>query len=305
MECNERVDKMKLFNTIRQRGLKCLWYKIKNTYLQPDKDLREIGARNGTYEYLQRYANVCGSSAAAMRPGEKTIWVCWLQGIENAPSLVQKCVKSIRNHAGEYKVVELTENNISQYITIPDYIWEKYRKGILSRTHFSDALRFALLSEKGGIWMDATTLMTGNLPDYATDTPLFVYHSDQKGSSLLSVNFISCYQHHPLVEDTYRMIKAYWEAENRTVDYNMTAVFWTIATRANKQNADLWQQVLFVPTGIKEILIHELNNPYTADRWKQICALSPIHKLTYKFAECGIDTERKGSFYEYIIAETD
>lgn len=292
---------MKLISLLRQRGLVCLWYKIKNTFIKPDKDIREIGARNGSYEYLKRYAKEYKSSVVAMQPGEKIIWVCWLQGVENAPALVQKCVASIRQYGGEYKVIELTEENIPQYISLPAYIWDKYRAGIISHTHFSDILRFALLAEKGGIWIDATTLLTGPLPAYALNTPLFVYHSDQKGSSLLSVNFISCYAHLPLVEDTYKMILTYWHEENRTIDYNMTAVFWTLATCANARNAALWKQVLFVPTGLKEILIHELNNPYSEVRWKQICALSPVHKLTYKFDEFGIDTHRKGSFYDFIF----
>ena len=291
---------MKLIQTIQQRGIACLWYKFKNTYLNPDKDIREIGARNGTYAYLQRYAKACEAKQEAMLPGEKIIWVCWLQGVENAPKLVQVCVDSIKQHRGEYKVVVLTEENIPQHITLPAYIWEKYRAGIISRTHFSDVLRFALLTEKGGIWIDATTLLTGVLPSYVTNVPLFVYHSDQTGSSLLSVNFISCYKHHPLVEDTYHMILEYWQNENRTVDYNMTAVFWTIATRANEQNAELWEQVLYVPTGLKEILINELNKPYTEERWQQICALSSIHKLTYKFTDCGIDIHLKGTFLDYI-----
>lgn len=292
---------MKILQTIQQRGVKCLWYKIKRTFLKQDKDIREIGARNGTYEYLMRYKDACGASVDRMEPGEKTIWVCWLQGIENAPKLVQKCVASMHQLAGEYKVVELTESNVAQYITLPEFVWNKYRKGIISRTHFSDALRFALLAEHGGIWIDATTLLTGSLPAYTNDSPLFVYHSDQKGSSLLSVNFISTYKHHPLVEDTYQMILAYWSAENRTVDYNMTAVFWTIATRANKQNVNLWSQVMYVPTGLKEILIHELNSPYDEERWRQIQSLSPIHKLTYKFEEFAIDTQRKGSFFEKLF----
>ena len=292
---------MKLLQAIKQRGLKCLWYKFKNTYIKPDRDILEIGARNGSLEYLKRYADVCGTSLGKMERGEKIIWVCWLQGVENAPKLVQKCVASIRKYAGEYKVVELTDDNISQYVTLPEYIWKKYRKGTISHIHFSDALRYALLTERGGIWIDATVLMTGELPAYAVDSPLFVYHSDQKGSSLLSVNFISAYKHHPLVEDTYHMILAYWRAENRTIDYNMTAVFWTIAVYANQQNTELWKNVLYVPTGLKEILINQLNEPYSVNRWQQICSLSPIHKLSYKFAELGIHTDKQGTFYDVLF----
>ena len=292
---------MKLIQTIRQRGMKCLWYKFKNTFLTQDNDIRTIGARNGSYEYLQRYASACRAKSENMQPGEKIIWVCWLQGVGNAPKLVQICVDSIKRYCGEYKVVELTEENISQYVSLPVYIWDKYRAGIISRTHLSDVLRYSLLSQYGGVWIDATTLLTGEFPEYVTDSPLFVYHSDQKGSSLLSVNFLSCYKHHPLVDDTYHMILAYWLKENRTVDYNMTAVFWTIATRANEQNAKLWKQVLYVPSGLKEILINELNSPFTEERWQQIRALSPIHKLTYKFEEFGIDINKTGTFYDVLF----
>ena len=292
---------MKLISLIRQRGPVCLWYKFKNTYLKPDKDIREIGARNGSYEYLKRFAKECNSSVANMQPGEKIIWVCWLQGMENAPALVQKCAASIRQYCGEYRVIELTEENIPKYISLPAYIWDKYHAGIISRTHFSDILRFALLAENGGIWIDATTLLTGPFPAYVVDTPLFVYHSDQKGSSLLSMNFISCHKHHPLIEDTINQLYAYWKRSNYMVDYNIAAVFWTSATRANAQNATLWRKVLFVPTGLKEILIHELNEPYSEERWQQICALSTVHKLTYKFDEFGINTTLDGSFYNYIF----
>ena len=93
---------MKLFNSIRQRGMKCLWYKFKQTFLKQDNDIREIGARNGTYEYLLRYKEVCGASVDKMEIGKKTIWVCWLQGLDNAPNLVQKCVASIHQYAGDY-----------------------------------------------------------------------------------------------------------------------------------------------------------------------------------------------------------
>ena len=82
LSCNESIAIMKLISLIRQRGPVCLWYKFKNTYLKPDKDIREIGARNGSYEYLKRFAKECNSSVANMQPGEKIIWVCWLQGIE-------------------------------------------------------------------------------------------------------------------------------------------------------------------------------------------------------------------------------
>lgn len=290
-----------LIATIKKCGLKCTWYKIKNTYFFPDKAVQSISARNGSYEYVKRYAYAATASADRMTKGEKTIWVCWFQGFEQAPLLVKRCLASIHKYASAYRVVELTDVNLRDYVQLPDYIWEKYAKGVISKTHMSDMVRFALLSEKGGIWIDSTTLLTGFLPTYITDAPLFVYHSDQFGSSLLSVNFISSCAHHPLVEDTFLLLLEYWRHENRTVDYNTTALMWTIATRKNEINSKLWREVLFVPTGLKEILFNTLSKPFSKEKWEQIQSLSPVHKLTYKFQEFGIDTNAPGTFYHQLF----
>lgn len=37
------------------------------------------------------------------------IWICWWQGLENAPEIVKACVESIRRNAGGYDVVCITE----------------------------------------------------------------------------------------------------------------------------------------------------------------------------------------------------
>ena len=215
--------------------------------------------------------------------------------------IVQRCVDSIRQYSGDYKVVEITEDNYIKYVNMPEYIIRKYEAGIITRTHFSDLLRFALLTEYGGIWMDATILLTGNLPSFVTVNPLFVYRNTQVGSSMMSLNFISSCKHHPLVEDTKMMLYEYWRKETRMTDYLLAALFWTMAVRANKQNTELWNEVPNVPCALKDILLKELNNPYSKERWEQICALSSVHKLTYKFEEYGIDTHKKGSFYDYIL----
>ncbi len=39
------------------------------------------------------------------------IWICWWQGIENAPEIVKACVESIKRFSGEYEVICITEEN--------------------------------------------------------------------------------------------------------------------------------------------------------------------------------------------------
>lgn len=54
-------------------------------------------------------------------------------------------------------------NNYHEYVTLPDYVVEKQKKGNISLTHFSDVLRFTLVYEYGGIWFDATIYQNGAL----------------------------------------------------------------------------------------------------------------------------------------------
>lgn len=70
-----------------------------------------------------------------MQPAGKTnpfpdkVWVCWLQGIDQAPEVVKKCVETIYKHAGRHgEVVVLSEKNMSDYIQMPDDLLEMVEK---------------------------------------------------------------------------------------------------------------------------------------------------------------------------------
>ena len=101
------------------------------------------------------------------------IWACWWQGEDSAPAIVKRCLQSIRSAAGEHEVIVLDDNNYREYADMPEWIVDKYNKGIISRTQFSDALRFTLLSQHGGIWLDATMYCSAPLPPDAFERDLF------------------------------------------------------------------------------------------------------------------------------------
>ena len=76
------------------------------------------------------------------------------------PPVVRSCYKSVLKNAEKHPVILITENNITEYVDIPQYIYEKIREKKMTLTHFSDILRENLLYKHGGIWMDATIYMT-------------------------------------------------------------------------------------------------------------------------------------------------
>lgn len=97
---------------------------------------------------------------------QKVIWQYWGQGIDKdeLPEIIQICFDSVDRNKNDYQVIRLTDITISEYIDLPDFVWRKREYVQFTRTFFSDLLRVALLSTYGGVWLDATILLTGSIP---------------------------------------------------------------------------------------------------------------------------------------------
>ena len=292
-----------MLNRLRQIGITCALKKLKHT-LFPSAEVKAICARDGAYEYLQRYAYAAkdnGADTWAPQPAKKIIWTCWLQGEENAPELVKKCIASMRQYANGYEVIVLDKMNISHYVKMPEYINRKYEKGIIPHAHYSDMVRLALLQEHGGIWIDSTILLTGKLPDYITKADLFVFRTWPQGHSCIyNPFFVSC-PGHPLLKSVLNLLYTYWEHEDRLVSYSIFHLMFTTAINATPQNRELWDGVPVVDGIQMFYIMPQLGKPYSEQAYQLATQLSSIHKLTYKFEQYGIDISKKGIFYDVLI----
>ena len=148
------------------------------------------------------------------------IWWCWLQGEENAPDLCKAGLKSIRNNCPEKEIIVITENNYSDYVSFPDFIIEKYQKGFISKTHFSDLLRLQLLITHGGTWIDSTCYLTEK-PEYIFDTPLFVFQNKERGDNSIAASswLISSEKNNLTITLTRDMIFDWWKNHNHLYHY--------------------------------------------------------------------------------------
>ena len=82
------------------------------------------------------------------------VWVFWWQGEHEMPELVKVCLESIKENLYDSSIVVLTKDNIDEFLSIPDYILDKFNKGIISPAHFSDIVRTGLLKKYGGLWIE-------------------------------------------------------------------------------------------------------------------------------------------------------
>lgn len=170
---------------------------------------------------IEKYATA--QDADKFRP-DAPIWVCWWTGEETAPALVKQCIASIRSHAGEHPVHLITRENFGTYLDIPDYILDKVQSGQMCIANFSDYLRFSLLAQYGGLWLDATIFCAAPLPEDLFRAPLFTCKSPARDCAYISryrwTSF--CFGGHQggllfrFMRDAFDL---YWQNNPQSIDY--------------------------------------------------------------------------------------
>lgn len=234
--------------------------------------------------YLKRYLYVLDDlrpSAPKSETKKDVIWVCWLQGEEQAPALVKKCLASIRRHAGDKKVVIITNDNMRSYVDIPDYIYKKKAAGYISNTHFSDILRVSLLNQHGGLWIDATVFLSSPIPEKILKASFFAMHD----STHLHNDswFLASIPHHVMMEAMQKLLYEYWQYETRLLNYFLYHIFFDMMIDNNSLCAEAWSKVPLYRAGDCYEYQYNFFKPYDEDILQAFFEKSSIHKLTYKY----------------------
>ena len=232
----------------------------------------------------------------------RIIWVCWLQGLENAPDIVKKCVASVKRNMPNYEVRVLTAENMFEYVTLPEHIVRKYKNGTISFTHFSDILRTALLVQHGGIWLDATVLLTDALPAQMTDAPLFFLQKSvlSQMPHFGSNWFLVSYKGNPIMKRMLELMYVYWEKQNKVRDYFIYHLFLYLLLTRNEQGVIAQKAIPYIPNVDAHTLQFALFDTYSEMRWQQILSRSVIHKLTWKNKDTNL-LHKKGIYYDHIL----
>lgn len=253
-----------------------------------------------------------------------TIWQMWWQGQEQAPALVKKCMASVRHYYGD-QVVVLTKDNYRQYVTVPDYIITKFEQGKIGFAAFSDIMRCLLLCEHGGLWVDATCLLTAPIPQEVFDQDIFYFKSvtwflssqapNERMLELLvriptylgaihsgSSWFLRAKQQNLLMQMLRSMILEYWRYEEQAVDYYWFHLMLTVLIVNIPEAAQCYEHMLTLNNRNPHIMLTCLSSDFDSKAFEQMKTFSFVHKLTYK----DLDAARKNpkSYLNHVLAET-
>ncbi len=231
------------------------------------------------------------------------VWVCWFQGMESAPSIVQYCFKSLKENLKGKEIILITEQNYREYIEFPDIIQAKIDSGIIPATQKSDLIRLELLIKYGGTWIDSTVYCSGHdYPEYIMDSELFLFQNLKPGldghCTCISSWFITSCTNHPILLLTRALLFDYWKNNDKLIDYFIFHNFFQLAIESYP---DEWSKVVPFSNAVPHILLLRLFENYDKDIWDAVKSMTCFHKLTYKFTK--EDEKTIGTYYDCIVKE--
>lgn len=283
-----------LLTGISQKSLELIRY---GTYLRINKILKT------KYYYAIKNFDATYSDVSLPKKHINMVWVSWMQGMENAPALVQRCYRSLQKNLKDREIILITSENLQEYTDMPSWIMEKYEKGLITHTHFSDLLRLELLCRHGGTWIDSTVFCSGdNIPLYMLNSDLFMFQNLKPGADGSTLNisswFMTACANNKVMLAVREMLWEYWKKEDRLIDYFLLHHFIMIALEYYK---DDWKKMVQFPNSLPHILLLMLFEEFNQEKWDAVTSICPFHKLSYKHSTELL--EKEGTYYKYIMRQ--
>lgn len=217
------------------------------------------------------------------------VWICWFQGMEHAPAIVQKCYQSVKDNLTDREVVLITSDNMMKYVQFPDFIIEKWKKGQITHTHMTDLLRLEMLIKYGGMWLDATVFCSSKreeIPDFYFDSDLFIFQNLKPGrdghSHMTSSWLMSAKSNNKLLMAIRYLCYEYWKENKEMLDYFLLHDFISIVLEYYPEE---WNKIIPRDNATPHVLLLRLFEQYDERMWAAIKQQVPFHKMTYKFKE--------------------
>lgn len=214
---------------------------------------------------------------------QKIIWICWLQGIENAPDLVKRCITSWKQNNPGWNIRVLDASSVGLYLDFSDYV--DLAEKTITAASLSDIVRILLLHEYGGVWVDATLFCNRPLDSWlpeACATGFFAF-SAPAPDRLLSSWFLACHPRNRLIAKWASKVISYWRERIRSDDYFwFHHLFGELCAEDSEANA-AWQSVPKIsadgPHSLQASGLMYKSTPSVVDR---IDWTIPLFKLTHR-----------------------
>lgn len=217
----------------------------------------------------------------------ETIWQFWDNPAgRTTPEIVKASLGSVEKFKGNFAHKVLDNATMSAYSDLPGYVMDKFKKGQIDYTHFSDLLRLNLLKNHGGIWLDATGYMTDTVPGYILDEDFFVLLTGKLTHfpySFIQSCFIRAKKGSFLCDAWYQLCVEYWKKEIKKLDYFQLHLMFKALVENERTAKDLFEQMPHIAEDdIQQLIGNKLLEKFDPNEWSRIKEVSFFQKTTYK-----------------------
>lgn len=222
------------------KSIRRLVYKNNNKVAWYINSLNEKKVTN----FLQENIDICDINldnylCCKKKVESEPIWIMWWQGEKTAPDIVKVCIQSIRNHSNGHKVYIIDKDNVSDYINIPEIIFEKYRRKIISRTHLSDVVRLLLLATYGGVWVDSTIYMMNSFDNEVFNSNFYTInfgeYTKDPSHGRWTTFMMAAKPNDILIKTVLKYHIKYWSEFDCLIDYIMFDYFVKLAVNSSTE----------------------------------------------------------------------
>lgn len=235
-------------------------------------------------QYLKPYVS-CQIQRQEVQPAKQSeyVWTMWWQGETDMPEIIRASVNSQRKNI-KGKHILITKDNFKQYITLKPWIISKLLEKKISITQLSDIVRANLLRQYGGLWLDATILVTDQLTiidkkrywTWKENMPNIDCIS--KGRWVGGCTYMP--QNHIFANFLANCFDNYWKDNDALIDYFLIDYFTSEGLRLFPLFRAEWESLperdnLYENT-------ERVSKAYSEENYKQFMQLSPLHYLSWK-----------------------
>jgi hypothetical protein len=239
--------------------------------------------------WIKFQKNIQNSDSIKNTDNIKRVWVMWWQGYDTAPLIIKNNIKHFSKIFGE-RFVLITKDNFNDYTDISGDIKEKFKLKKISFTQWSDIVRYNLLKNNGGLWIDSSVIISEKFLtiDKLFNSDYFSLCASPNTNKFISLGrwtgwCVGGKANYGLFVFMNTFFETYYSHYEKTIDYffaddAVTFYYKKCSDFRNiiKQQEKEWDPYLFI-RNFKSTNYDRLITKYESEQ--KFC----VQKLTYKF----------------------
>lgn len=286
-------------------GLRAMW----EIALKP-RLLRHYSRDEGILSFLGRISKDKLDELHSVREQELRkvsddciIWVCWFQGEEKMPETIKKCYDSLHRNKGNHSVVIISNDNLDDYVALPEWIVIKHDQGIISNPHFSDIIRCYLLWKYGGIWIDAAVFVLKTIEvKKVFDTLKF--ENENSINLKWGIQYMVTDKGFSLYGFAYDFLVEYWRTFNKPIVYLLLDHVFELAYRNNKEIKKIIDEIPLNNEGFHWSRYH-FNDKCDLQVYEELIKNNQFLSLTWRLPYRIHDENGELTYYGQLLKDFD